>query len=84
MYLRLTPETYKLWCELTEHNVSFPEMTKNDVLETSYSLKQQRDKFKKNKRKTSIAAESNLLMSNVQDLKVIPTDILTKLQDNQM
>ena len=59
-------------------------MSKNGVLETSYSFKHQRDQFKKSKRKTSIAAESNLLMSNVQDLKVIPTDILAKLQDNQM
>ena len=31
MYHRLTPETYKLWCELTESDVSFPEMTKNGV-----------------------------------------------------
>ena len=84
MYHRLTPETYKLWCELTERDVSFPEMTKNGVLETSYSLKQQRDKFKKNKRKTSITTESNLVMSNVKNPNIIPNDILTKLQNSQM
>ena len=64
--------------------MSFPEMTKNGVLETSYSLKQQRDKCKKNKRKTSIITESNLLMSNDKNPHILPNDILTKLQNSQM
>ena len=83
IYHRLTPENYNLWCELTERDVSFPEMSKNGTLETSYSLKNQRDHYKKSKRKTTNVTESNLLMSNIQDQKVIPPEILTKLQDNQ-
>ena len=39
IYHRLTPDTYKLWCELTERDVCFPEISKNGVLESSYSLK---------------------------------------------
>ena len=35
-------------------------------------------------RSLTSTAESNLLMSNIQDLKEIPTDIFKKLQDNQM
>ena len=31
MYHRLTPDTYKLWCELAERDVSFPKMTKRLV-----------------------------------------------------
>ena len=51
VYHRLTPETYNLWCQLTERDVSFPEMSKQGVLETSYSLKSQREKYKKDKDK---------------------------------
>ena len=75
MYHRLTPNTYKLWCELAERDVSFPEMSKNGVLETSYSLKKQRDKFKQNKKRTSIISESNLLMSNDKNPHTLPNDI---------
>ena len=57
IYHRLSPDTYKLWCELTERDVCFPEISKNGVLESSYSLKHQRDQFKKTKKKTAIAAE---------------------------
>ena len=84
IYHRLSPDTYKLWCELTERDVCFPEISKNGVLESSYSLKHQRDQFKKTRKKTEIAAESNLLMSKVEDPKIIPDDILKKLQDNKM
>ena len=45
IYHRLTPENYKHWYELTEWDICFPEMSKNGVLETSYSLKHQRDQF---------------------------------------
>ena len=79
MYHRLTPDTYRFWCELAERDVSFSEMSKNGVLETSYSLKQQRDKSKRNKRKTSIITESKLLMSDDKNPHILPNDILTKL-----
>ena len=38
-YHRLHPDTYKQWCDLTERDVAFPEMTKDGVLESSYSFK---------------------------------------------
>ena len=59
---RLTPETYELWCQLTERDVAFPEMSKQGILETNYSLKHQREKYKKNQRKTKNAIESNLTL----------------------
>ena len=59
IYHRLTPETYDLWCQLTERDVSFPEMSKQGILETNYSLKHQREKYNKNQRKAKNAIESN-------------------------
>ena len=41
---RLTPEIYELWCQLTERDVAFPEMSKQGILETNYALKNQREK----------------------------------------
>ena len=58
-------------------------MTKNGTLETSYSLKNQREHFKKSKRKAVNVTESNLSLK-VQDQKVIPPELLAKLQDNQI
>ena len=45
IYHRLTAENYNLWCELMGRDVSFPEMSKNGILETSYSLKNQRQQM---------------------------------------
>ena len=45
IYHRIPPDTYKLWCELAERDVCFLEMSKDGVIETSYSLKHQRDQF---------------------------------------
>ena len=50
-YHRLPPDTYKQWCELAERDVCFPEMSKDRVLETSYSLKHQREQFKKSRKR---------------------------------
>ena len=83
IYHRLTAENYALWCELTERDVSFPEMTKNGTLETSYSLKNQREQYKKSKRKAVNVTESNLSLK-VKDQKVISPEILAKLQDDQI
>ena len=83
IYHRLTPENYALWCKLTERDVSFPEMTKNGTLETSYSLKNKREHFKKSKSKAVNVTESNLSLK-VQDQKVIPPELLAKLQDNHI
>ena len=74
----------KKWCQLTERDVAFPEMSKQGVLETNYSLKNQRDKYKKNQRKTKNVSESNLtLQVEGQKEKVILPEILAKLKDDQ-
>ena len=84
VYHRLTPETYNLWCQLTERDVSFPEMSKQGVLETNYSLKSQREKYKKNKLKTINVLESNVTEKiEDQKAKVISPEILAKFQDEQ-
>ena len=84
VYHRLTPETYDLWCQLTERDVSFPEMSKQGVLETNYSLKSQREKYKKNKRKAINVIESNVTLKvEDQKAKVIFPEMLAKLQDDQ-
>ena len=59
-------------------------MSKDGVLETSYSLKHQREQFKKSRKKKAIIAESNILLPKVEELKPIPNEILEKLQDNTM
>ena len=46
IYHRLTPEIYEIWCHLTERYMAFPEMSKQGILETNYSLKNQREKYK--------------------------------------
>ena len=66
-YHRLPPDTYKQWCELAERDVCFPEMSKDGVLETSYSLKHQREQFKKSRKKKAIIAESNILLPKVEE-----------------
>ena len=84
IYHRLTPETYDLWCQLTERDVSFPEMSKQGILETNYSLKHQREKYKKNQRKAKNAIESNLtLKAESQNAKIISPEVLAKLKDDQ-
>ena len=68
IYHRLTPETYDLWCQLTERDVSFPEMSKQGILETNY---------KKNQRKAKNVSELNLtLQVEGQKEKVILPEIL--------
>ena len=80
VYHRLTPETYNLWCQLTERDVSFPEMSKQGVLETNYSLKSQREKYKKNKRKAINVIESIVTLKvEDQKAKVIFPEIFGKV-----
>ena len=83
-YHRLHPDTYKQWCDLTERDVAFPEMTKDGVLESSYSLKNQREQFKKSIKKKAIINESNILLSKVEEMKTISKEILEKLQNITM
>ena len=84
IYHRLTPETYDLWCQLTERDVSFPEMSKQGILETNYSLKHQREKYKKNQGKANNAIESNrTLEAEGQKAKIISPEVLAKLKDDQ-
>ena len=45
-YHRIPPDTYKQWCDQAQRDVAFPEMSKAGVLETTYSLKNQREQFK--------------------------------------
>ena len=80
---RLTPETYELWCQLTERDVAFPEMSKQGILETNYLLKNQREKYKKIQRKTQNAIESNLTLKvQGQKAKIILPEVLNKLKDD--
>ena len=81
---RLTPEIYELWCQLTERDVAFPEMSKQGILETNYLLKNQRERYKKIKRKTQNVIESNLALNvQVQKAKIILPEVLNKLKDDQ-
>ena len=59
-------------------------MSKQGILETNYSLKNQREKYKKNQRKGKNISESNLtLQVEGQKEKVILPEILAKLKDDQ-
>ena len=59
-------------------------MSKQGILETNYSLKNQREKYKKNKRKAINVIESNVTLKvEDQKAKVIFPEILAKLQDDQ-
>ena len=59
-------------------------MSKQGILETNYSLKNQREKYKKNQRKTKTVSESNLTLKvEGQKEKVILPEILAKLKDDQ-
>ena len=80
-YHRLNPDTYKQWCDLVERDVAFPEMTKDGILESSYSLKNQRDMFKKLIKKKTIITESNILLPKINEVKTISNDILDILKN---
>ena len=80
-YHRLHPDTYKQWCNLAERDVFFPEMTKDGILESSYSLKQQRDIFKKLLKKKTVISESNVLLPSIKEVKTISKDILEILKN---
>ena len=61
-----------------------PEMSKQGILETNYSLKHQGEKYKKNQRKTKNAIESNLTLKvQGQKAKIILPEVLNKLKDDQ-
>ena len=59
-YHRIPPDTYRQWCNQTERDDAFPELSKDGVLETSFSLKNQRDQFKKSLKKKEVISESNI------------------------
>ena len=59
-------------------------MTKDGILESSYSLKNQRDQYKKLTKKNAITVESNVLFPKVSEIQPISNEILDKIKNIDM
>ena len=65
-------------------DVAFQELSKDGVLETSFSLKNQREQFKKSLKKKEVISESNISLPRVETLRVIPNKMLEELKDDKL
>ena len=72
------------WCNQTKRDVAFQELSKDGVLETSFSLKNQREQFKKSLKKKEVISESNISLPRVETLRVTPNKMLEKLKDDKL
>ena len=52
---RLDESTYRLWCDTAERDVCYPEISKTGVVASTYTIKAERDKFKKAKNRRKAA-----------------------------
>ena len=69
-YHRLHPDTYRQWCQVTERDVAYTEMSKDGILQSSYSLKNQRTLYKKLTKKNEVTVESNVLIARTRGDRV--------------
>ena len=58
---RLDEGTYRLWCDIAERDVCYPEISKTGVVASTYTIKAERDKYKKAKNKRKAAQSSSAI-----------------------
>ena len=80
-YHRLHPDTYRQWCQVTERDVAYTEMSKDGILQSSYSLKNQRTLYKKLTKKNEVTVESNVLIPKASVTQPISSEIIDKIKN---